>query len=113
MARAHSDDATSASKGGQIDWLNPGDVPPSFQDVVDSIAIGQLSEPFRSPYGWHIVEVLERRDQDQTDVVAASQAREAIRDRKVREEEELWMRRLRAEAYIEYRDPQLAPDAAS
>lgn len=112
LARAHSEDPNSASQGGELPWVNPGEMTRSFDQVISSLEVGELSEPFRSPFGWHIVEVLERRDQDQTDERLAARAREAVRNRKAREEEELWIRRLRAEAYIEYRVAELTPDAA-
>ena len=111
LARAHSEDINSASSGGELPWLDPGRMSRVFDKVIDNLEVGELSEPFRSPFGWHLVEVLERRDQDQTEQRLEANARDAVRNRKAREEEELWLRRLRAEAYIEYRVAELAPDA--
>lgn len=109
IALAHSEHTLSASSGGKVDWLNPGDMPRAFDEVVNSMKPRQLSEPFRTPFGWHIVELIERREQDQTEALLTAQAREAVRTRKAREEEQLWRRRLRAEAYIKYRVAALAP----
>lgn len=109
LALAHSEDSSSASAGGELAWLNPGDMPRAFDEALENLQPGQLSEPFRTPFGWHIVELVERREQDQTDTLLTAQAREAVRIRKAGEEEQLWRRRLRAEAYIEYRVAELAP----
>ena len=72
---------------------------PEFQSACDKLAIGQISEPFQTPYGWHIVQVLDRRIQDTTEEVERQQAIMAIRNSKLNEETELWMRRLRDQAY--------------
>ena len=111
IAQAYSEDIHSAANGGELPWLNPGDMPRAFQDAIDGMRFGQLSEPVRTPSGWHIVELIERRKQDQTEVLMVSQAREAIRNRKALEEQESWLWRLREEAYIEYRIAELAPIA--
>ncbi|WP_439849179.1 peptidylprolyl isomerase [Thioalkalicoccus limnaeus] len=103
LARAHSDDAGSALRGGDLGWVSPGDTVPEFETQLDALAPNQVSEPFRSPFGWHIVQVLDRRDRDTTDEVMRQKARDAIRERKANEEIELWLQRLRAEAYVEIR----------
>jgi peptidyl-prolyl cis-trans isomerase SurA len=74
-----------------------------FEEVVSRLPAGAVSEPFRTPFGWHVVQVLERREQDQTDEVIRARARELIMQRKVEEETEQWLRRLRDEAYVDYR----------
>jgi peptidyl-prolyl cis-trans isomerase SurA len=103
LAKANSDDTNSAIEGGDLGWVSPGTLVPEFEKAMDSLEIGQRSEPFRSAYGWHIVEVLERREYDSTQEVMRSQARQIIRQRKTEEETELWLRRLRDQSYVEYR----------
>jgi len=103
LAKANSDDTNSAIEGGDLGWISPGTLVPEFEKVMNSLEIGQRSEPFRSSFGWHIVEVLERREYDSTQEVMRSQARQIIRQRKTEEETELWLRRLRDQSYVEYR----------
>ncbi|MFY9974385.1 MAG: peptidylprolyl isomerase [Chromatiaceae bacterium] len=103
LARAHSDDTGSALKGGDLGWLSPGDTVPEFEDVMNGLAPNDVSEPFQSPFGWHIVQVLERRTQDATDDLLRLKAREAIQRRKAEEATDAWLRRLRDEAYVELR----------
>jgi peptidyl-prolyl cis-trans isomerase SurA len=107
LAKGNSDDKASAVDGGDLGWINPGEMVPEFEQVMDSLEVGQLSEPFRTPFGWHIVQVTDRRRHDSTEEVQRDQAREAIYQRKAEEEAELWLRRLRDESYVEYR---LEPD---
>lgn len=102
LARANSADKGSASEGGMLDWASPGDLVPQFEKAMNGLAINEISEPFESPFGWHIVQVLERRQQDATDALKRSEARKAIRQRKTEEEEELWLRKLRDESYVKY-----------
>jgi peptidyl-prolyl cis-trans isomerase SurA len=101
LARAHSDDKASAIKGGDLGWLNPGDTVPAFEQQMDTLAAGEISEPFKSPFGWHIVQLLERRNHDNTEQIAHDNARKSIRKQKSDEAIELWLRRLRDEAYVE------------
>ncbi len=103
LARSHSDDTASALKGGELGWINPGDMVPEFEQQLEELAPGQLSQPFRTPFGWHIVQLMERRKYDSTQEVRKNQVREIIRRRKMEEETELYLRRLRDEAYIEIR----------
>jgi peptidyl-prolyl cis-trans isomerase SurA len=103
LARSHSDDTSSALKGGELGWINPGDMVPEFEQQLEGLAPGQLSQPFRTPFGWHIVELLERRKYDSSQEVLKNRAREIIRQRKMGEETELYLRQLRDEAYIEIR----------
>jgi peptidyl-prolyl cis-trans isomerase SurA len=103
LARAHSEDAGTAVNGGDLGWVSPGDVVPQFQAAMDNLEPGQISDPFRSPFGWHIVQVLERRDRDSTEQVRRTRAKELIRQRKLEEEVQSWLRRLRDEAYVDYR----------
>lgn len=103
LARAHSDDKASAAKGGELGWTSPGQMVPAFEAAMDRLEAGEISEPFQSRFGWHIVEVLERRRHDDTESFYRNQARKQLFERKAVEEEQLWLRRLRDEAYIEIR----------
>ncbi len=103
LARANSDDAGSAVKGGDLGWLSPGDTIPPFEKAMDALAVDEISKPFETQFGWHIVQVLGRRDRDSTKEVQRAEAAEALRNRKVDEELQNWFRQIRDEAYIEYR----------
>jgi peptidyl-prolyl cis-trans isomerase SurA len=105
LARSHSDDTGSALKGGDLGWLNPGDTVPEFEKSMSALQPNEISQPFKSTFGWHIVQVLARRTQDTTDELMRLKAREAIRNRKTDEAVELWLRQLRDEAYVEIRLP--------
>ncbi len=106
LARSHSDDRGSAMEGGDLGWVSPGDLVPDFEEVMNELAVDEVSEPFETPFGWHVVQVLARRDYDGTEEVRRAKARAIIRKRKGEEELQAWLRRLRDEAYVEYRIPQ-------
>lgn len=103
LARSHSDDKSSAIKGGDLGWVTPGDLLPYFEEQMKKLAPGELSEPFRTEFGWHIVRVLERREHDSTKDVQKAEAKEAISKRKTAEQSELYLRKLRDEAYVDIR----------
>mgnify|MGYP000061770425 CR=1 FL=1 len=103
LARSHSDDAASAANGGNLGWVNPGDLVPRFEEVMDSLQPGQISAPFQTQFGWHIVQLIDRRDHDNTEEFRRSSARELIMQRKTEEETQAWLRSLRDEAYVEYK----------
>ncbi len=103
LARSHSDDRGSAIKGGELGWLNPGSLIPRFEEVSDSLAPGEISEPFKTQFGWHIVQVMDRREHDNTEDIVRVKAREQIRERKLEEEGQGWLRQIRDSAYVEYR----------
>ncbi len=103
LARAHSDDTVSATRGGDLGWLNPGDTVPEFERTMQSLEEGQVSDPFRTQFGWHIVQVVARRDHDDTEQLRRTRAAEQIRMRKMDEEVQTWLRQLRDEAYVEVR----------
>ena len=103
LARANSDDGGSAVKGGDLGWLSSGDTIPPFEKAMDALAVDEISKPFETQFGWHIVQVLGRRDRDSTEEVQRAKAAEALRKRKVDEELQTWFRQIRDEAYIEYR----------
>lgn len=104
IASENTEDPGSKIKGGDLGWAGPGDYVPAFENVANSLSIGEISEPFKSPFGWHILEVLERREHDQTKTNKENQARDAIQKRKMDEELRLWLRRIRDEAYVEFID---------
>jgi len=103
LARSHSDDKGSAIKGGELGWVSPGSVVNKFQTEMDKLQPGELSKPFRTEFGWHIVQVLERRQHDNSEQILRSEARKTIIERKAKDATDLYMRRLRDEAYIEIR----------
>jgi peptidyl-prolyl cis-trans isomerase SurA len=103
LAKGNSQDPGSAIDGGNLGWRSPGELVPEFQRAMDALEINEISEPFQSSFGWHIVQVLERRKFDNTESVKRGKARMAIRSRKLNEAMQNWTRRLRDEAYVEYR----------
>jgi peptidyl-prolyl cis-trans isomerase SurA len=103
LARSHSDDTGSALKGGDLGWVNPGDTVPEFEAAMNALAPNEVSRPFKSPFGWHIVQVTERRRQDTTEELMRLKAREAIKERKADEAVAQWLQRLRDESYVEIR----------
>ncbi len=103
VARVISEDPTSAANGGDLGWQNPGTYLPQFEAVCDSLEPGQLSEPFRTPFGWHLVQLEERREHDSTEDIKRNKAIRDIQESKRQQELELWLRQLRDEAYVEYR----------
>ncbi len=102
LAKLHSDDL-SANRGGELNWLNPGDTVPEFERAMDALKPGEVSNPVRSPFGWHLIQVQERRDQDVTQERKRLEARSALRERKAEEAFEDWVRQARDRAYVEYR----------
>ena len=102
LARLHSEDA-SASKGGDLGWINPGDTVPDFEKAMNALQPGEVSAPIQSPFGWHLIQVLERREQDVTQERQKLLARQAIRERKAEEAFQDWVRQIRDSAYVELR----------
>ena len=101
LARAHSDDKGSALKGGSLDWVSPGDLVKPFEEAMTKLDINQISDPIQTQFGWHLIQVLDRENKDDSLEHKKNLVRDAIRKRKIEEETELWMRRLRDEAYVE------------
>ena len=101
IARAFSDDTASALNGGDLGWLSPGVATPQFQVVMDRTAVNAVSQPFQSPFGWHILKVLGRRNHQGADTSARDAAREKIQQRKIEENVALLTRRIRQQAYVE------------
>jgi peptidyl-prolyl cis-trans isomerase SurA len=102
IAKLNSEDG-SAAKGGDLGWINPGDTVGEFQDAMNKLALNQVSAPVRTPFGWHIIQVLERRKQDVTAERERAEAQLAIRQRKADEQFQAWVREIRDRAYVEIR----------
>jgi peptidyl-prolyl cis-trans isomerase SurA len=103
LATTTSEDPGSGSQGGDLGWTGPGTFVPEFEAAISGLKEGEISQPFHTQYGWHIAQLLGRREFDNTDELRRRQAIEAIRASKADEETELWLRRLRDEAYVEYK----------
>ena len=101
LARAHSDDKGSALKGGSLDWVGPDDLVKPFEEAMGKLEINQISEPIQTQFGWHLIQVLDRKNKDDSLEHKRNNVRDSLRKRKIEEETELWMRRLRDEAYVE------------
>ncbi len=102
LARLHSEDG-SASKGGDLGWLSPGETVPEFERAMDALKPGETSVPVKSPFGWHLIQVQERRSEDVSKERQTLMARQEIRARKADEAYESWLRQLRDQAFVEYR----------
>jgi peptidyl-prolyl cis-trans isomerase SurA len=103
IAKNMSDDETTATDGGDLGWISPGDLAPEFEQRLAELPLAQLSEPIKTRYGWHLVEVLDRRSHDTTDEVKRADCARQVRESKAEEERELWLRRLRDQAFVELR----------
>jgi peptidyl-prolyl cis-trans isomerase SurA len=103
LAKLLSDDPSTSNSGGELGWAGPGSFVPEFQATIDTLEIGEMSEPFRSQFGWHVVEVLDRRTYDNTEDLKEENCALRIRNGKTEEETQLWARRLRDEAYVDIR----------
>lgn len=103
LAKGNSADTVSAADGGNLGWTSPGDLVPKFEEIMNSLKPGEISDPFKTQFGWHIVQVLERREHDSTQDLQRARARDAIRKRKLGEARENWLRQMRDDAYVEYR----------
>ncbi len=102
LARLFSQDG-SAAKGGDLGWIYPGDTVPEFERAMNGLAINEISQPVQSPFGFHLIQVLERRTQDVSDERKRMAARQALRERKLDEAYQDWLRQIRDRAYVEYR----------
>lgn len=102
LARQYSEDG-SANSGGDLGWVNPGDTVPQFEKAMNGLALEEISDPIQSPFGWHIIQVLERRKQDMTDQAARIKARKEIRARKAEETYQDWLHEIRDRAFVELR----------
>jgi peptidyl-prolyl cis-trans isomerase SurA len=102
LARLNSNDL-SAAKGGDLGWLYQGDTVPEFEKAMDALAINQISPPVQSQFGFHLIQLLERRVEDATPERRRMLARQALRERKAEETYQDWLRQMRDRAYVEYR----------
>jgi len=103
LARVHSEDIASASSGGDLGWISPGQASPEFDRAVEGLKLNELSAPVRTPYGVHLIQVLERRERDISAELNLNSARQQVHARKADERYDQWLRQLRDEAYVEYR----------
>lgn len=102
LAKLHSDDP-SASSGGDLDWVSPGDTVPEFEQVMNSLQPGEISDPVQSTFGWHIIQVLERRTKDVSNERKRQEAHKTLRSRKSDTAYQEWLQQLRDRAYVEFR----------
>jgi peptidyl-prolyl cis-trans isomerase SurA len=103
VATSVSEDTVSAADGGDLGWVRPDDFVPEFSEKLETLEVGTLSEPFRTRFGWHIVEVTDRRTYDTTEEMKQGRCVEQIRASKAQEEREMWLRRLRDQAFVDVR----------
>ena len=104
LARAHSDDMVSALRGGSLGWASPGTMVPEFEQRMNALAKNEMSEVFKSRFGWHLILLHDRREQNMADEYKRNKAREQIHSRRKAEEVDTWLRELRDSSYVEYRD---------
>ncbi len=103
LAEKYSDDPVSGSDGGNLGWVSPGQMVPAFEQAMIEADVGEFKGPFRSQFGWHILQVQERRKKDISDQVRESEARQAIYRRKFDTELQNWLREIRDEAFVEFK----------
>ncbi len=103
LAKEHSDDPGSALGGGELGWTDGSEFVPAFRATMDALEVGEVSEPFASVHGWHIVEVQGRRDQDMSDEARRNMAMTVLHNRRFEEELQEWLQEIRDEAYVELR----------
>jgi peptidyl-prolyl cis-trans isomerase SurA len=100
LAKNVSEDKQTSADGGDMGWVDPKDFVPQFAQILDSLPLNAVSDPMRTPYGWQLIEVLGRRTQDTTEVVKRDRCAREVRANKAEEERELWVRRLRDQAFV-------------
>jgi peptidyl-prolyl cis-trans isomerase SurA len=103
IAAVVSQDPGSAARGGDLDWVSPGTFAPEFEQVLNGLQENELSQPFKSQFGWHLAQLLGRRNYDASGDVLRNRCFVQLREAKSDEETELWLRRLRDEAFVDYR----------
>ncbi len=108
MAKQYSSDSASAIKGGNLGWVNPGELVPEFEKAMDALPVNKVSKPIKSGFGWHIIEVLARKKVDDSESFKRQQARQFLQHRKFTEAIQNWQQHLRAEAYVNIIDKELA-----
>jgi peptidyl-prolyl cis-trans isomerase SurA len=101
LAREYSEDIGSAQEGGDLGWTSPGQMVPEFQKAMDDTPVGQVSDPVRTQFGWHIIMVTERREQDMTSEATRNKAMDYLHKRKYQEELDAWLQQIRDEAFVD------------
>lgn len=104
LAKEYSDDPGSGSAGGDLGWVNPGDMVPKFDQTMQDTQPGSLSKPFKSKFGWHILQVEDRKDTDLGEQVQRNQVRQMLQARRFDEELPIWLRKIRSEAYVDIKE---------
>jgi peptidyl-prolyl cis-trans isomerase SurA len=104
LAKEYSDDPGSAVNGGDLGWINPGDMVPAFDNMMNDIAPGQLSKPFKSKFGWHVLEVEGRKETDMGEQVQRNQIKQMLQARQFEEELPIWLRKIRSESYVDIKE---------
>ncbi|MEZ5436020.1 MAG: peptidylprolyl isomerase, partial [Pseudomonadales bacterium] len=100
LAKKYSEDPGSALKGGDLGWVSPGQVVPEFESAMNNTEIGSVSDPFQTQFGWHVVQVLDRRAQNMSETIMRQQAQMILRKRKFQDELPRWLKELRDQAYV-------------
>lgn len=108
IARQNSDDSASVVAGGDMGWANEGGMPPEFEAVINEMEVDELSQPFETSYGWHVAQVLERREQDLSRQFSRQQAENTLRSRKFDVELQNWLIEIREQAYVKISPPSVA-----
>ena len=103
LAKVHSDDVGSAARGGELDWIYPGDTVPDFERALQELKPGEISQPVKTPFGYHLIQVLERRASDVSQERRRLEARKVLRERKSEDAYQEWLRQLRDQSYVELR----------
>ncbi|MFT5482500.1 MAG: peptidyl-prolyl cis-trans isomerase SurA [Halieaceae bacterium] len=101
MAREYSEDIGTAAEGGDLGWINPGQMVSEFENMMNSTEIDAISTPFKSQFGWHVLSVVERRDEDVTDTVMRNMAANRLHQRKFDAELQVWLQEIRDEAFVD------------
>jgi peptidyl-prolyl cis-trans isomerase SurA len=109
LAKKHSEDPQSAPNDGALGWVTPGQLMPEFEQVMASMQPGQVSDPVRTEYGWHLIQLLNRKQTELTAVQQKDFARANLRQAKLEQAQRDWVRELRDAATVEYREPYSAP----
>lgn len=104
LAKEYSDDPSSAASGGDLGWVNPGDMVPAFDRVMADIKPGVISKPFKSKFGWHILNVEDRKETDLGEQVQRNQVYQMLQTRQFEEELPIWLRKIRSEAYVDIKE---------
>lgn len=109
LASTYSNDPGSARDGGSLGWVSPGMMVPEFDKVMQDAKVNEISQPFETQFGWHILQVIGKRQQDMTSEYQKRMARQILGERQFESEYDSWLRELRANTYIEYKEPSLDP----